>query len=137
MNKLAILCVIVLTIFLLAIAPSCAQKAAVEPTEDEAVGGVAPSEEAAGVPAEEEAAGEAAVLPSPEAVSVDIELKVDSTNPEGTRFIAPESGSYEITIVGGAYRYLPEEDPNWAVYGGWRTVIGLYINRPVEWGGTR
>ena len=62
------------------------------------------------------------------------EIEVDSTNPEGVKFVAPESGSYEITIVGGAYCYLPQEDPNWSVYGGWRTMLHLYINKPVEWG---
>jgi hypothetical protein len=29
------------------------------------------------------------------------EVEVDSSNPEGVKFVAPESGSYEITIVGG------------------------------------
>jgi len=63
-----------------------------------------------------------------------VELEVDSTNPEGTRFVAPENGSYEITIVGGASIHLPKTDPNWPIYGGWRTRLVLYINKPVEWG---
>jgi len=63
-----------------------------------------------------------------------MELEVDSTNPEGVKFIAPGSGSYEITIVGGATCHLPETDPNWSIYGGWRTGVVLYINKPVEWG---
>ena len=62
------------------------------------------------------------------------EVEVDSANPEGVKFVAPESGLYEITIIGGAYSYLPQDDPNWTVYGGWRTMLHLYINKPVEWG---
>lgn len=62
------------------------------------------------------------------------EVEVDSSNPEGVKFVAPESDLYEITIIGGAYCYLPQDDPNWTVYGGWRTMIHLYINKPVKWG---
>ena len=62
------------------------------------------------------------------------EVEVDSTNPEGVKFVAPESGTYKITIIGGSYCYLPQDDPNWTVYGGWRTRLHLYINKPVEWG---
>lgn len=73
------------------------------------------------------------VKPAP--VYIEVELDVDSINPEGVKFVAPGSGSYEITIVGGATSHLPETDQNWAKYGGWRTVVILYINKPVEWGG--
>lgn len=62
------------------------------------------------------------------------EIEVDSSNPEGVKFIAPASGSYEITIIGGSYCYLPQDDPDWPVYGGWRTMLHIYINKPVEWG---
>jgi len=67
--------------------------------------------------------------------AIEVELDVDSTNPEGVKFVAPQSGSYEITIVRGATSHLLETDPNWAKYGGWRTCVVLYINKPVEWGG--
>jgi len=62
------------------------------------------------------------------------DVEVDSTNPDGVKFIAPESGSYKITIVGGAYCHLPEDEPNWALYGGWKTLLHMYINKPVERG---
>ena len=103
------------------------------PAEEEAVGAGVPAEEeavGAGVPAEEEAAAP----PSPEVVTVDVQLEIDSTNPEGVKFVAPGSGSYKITIVGGAYCYLSEEEEAWPIYGGWLTMLSLYINRPVEWG---
>lgn len=74
------------------------------------------------------------VVKSPPAY-VEVELEVDSTSPEGVKFVAPGSGSYEVTIVGGATSHLPETDPNWAKYGGWRTRLVLYVNKPVEWGG--
>ena len=126
---------------------ACVSKEASPPGEEvtPAAGEAAPPEEGAvgaGVPAEEEAVGagvpaeeEVAAPPSPETVTVDVQLEVDSTNPEGVKFVAPGSGSYEITIVRGATSHLPETDPSWAKYGGWRTWIILYINKPVEWGG--
>jgi len=107
------------------------------PSEEKPAGEAVPSEEKpAGeiVPPEEETTEEVAPPPSPEAVSVDIELEIDSTNPEGVKFVAPENGSYKITIVGGAYCYLSEEEEAWSIYGGWLTMLSLYINRPVEWG---
>jgi len=61
------------------------------------------------------------------------EIEVDSTNYEGTKFVAPSDGSYEIAIIGGSYCYLPQYDPDWEVYGGWRTMLHMYINKPVEW----
>ena len=110
----------------------------VAPSEEKAAGGVAPPDEevAGGVvpPAEEEAEGGVVAPPSPEAVSIDIELEVDSTSSEGVKFVTPENGLYEITVVGGASIHLPETDPNWLIYGGWRTRLVLYINKPVEWG---
>ena len=120
----------------------------VVPPEEEAVGGTGvPADEGtggAGVPADEgtggagtpagETAGETTPPSSPGAVSVDIELEVNSTNPEGVKFVAPQSGSYKITIVGGAFCYLPQDVKEWAMYGGWLTELNLYINRPVEWG---
>jgi surface antigen len=62
------------------------------------------------------------------------ELKVDSTNPQGVKFVAPENGSYEITISGGAWVHLPVTDPNWSIYGGWQSWLVIYKNKPVEWG---
>ena len=44
------------------------------------------------------------------------------------------SSLYSFTVVGGAVSHLPETDPNWAMYGGWRTRIILVVNNPVEWG---
>ena len=66
--------------------------------------------------------------------SIPRELLVDSTDPEGVTFTAPVSGLYSFTVVGGAANHLPETDPNWAMYGGWRTRIILVVNKPVEWG---
>jgi len=39
-----------------------------------------------------------------------IELDIDSTSPEGVKFVAPENGFYEITIVGGAS--IPQSGDN-------------------------
>jgi len=60
------------------------------------------------------------------AATATAEVEVDSTNPDGVKFVAPESGSYKITIIGGAYCHLPEDEPNWAVYGGWKTLLHIY-----------
>lgn len=68
------------------------------------------------------------------AVGEEIELSIDSLNAGGVKFIAPETGSYTLTIVGGAFCNLPETDVNWPKYGGWHTTVILYINKPVEWG---
>ncbi len=62
------------------------------------------------------------------------EIEVDSANPEGVKFIAPVSGLYEIAITGGSYCYLPPDEEDWSVYGGWRTMLHMYINKPIEWG---
>lgn len=67
-------------------------------------------------------------------VQVDVELAVDSTSPGGTRFVAPESGTYTITITGGAFCYLPQAGQNWGQYGGWSTLLHLCTNQPVKWG---
>ena len=120
----------------------------VSPTEEASTGGVSPPEEASaggastseetstgGVSSTEEVpAGGTTPLPSPEVATVDIALEVDSTNSEGVRFVAPETGSYTLTFIEGAYNYWETDDP--AVgFLGWRTRIDLYINRPVDWGG--
>jgi hypothetical protein len=75
---------------------------------------------------------EAIVTPTP--TEFEVELVVDATNPEGVRFVAPGDGSYEITIISGATCHILETDPNWSEYGGWRTSVVLYINKPIEWG---
>jgi len=76
---------------------------------------------------------EETVTPAPALEPIEVELEVDSTNPEGVKFIAPESGSYTLTIVGGAYHYWGIVDPAQG-FKGWRTLIDLYINRPIDWG---
>jgi hypothetical protein len=73
------------------------------------------------------------IVNSPQ-VYVEVELEVDATNPEGVRFVAPGDGSYEITIISGATCHILETDPNWSEYGGWRTSVALYVNKPIEWG---
>ncbi len=73
-------------------------------------------------------------MPTPSPPSIQVELGVDSVNPEGVKFIAPESGLYKMTILGGAYCFLSEDEEDWAIYGGWRTMLYLYINREVKWG---
>ena len=140
--------ILVLTVALVIAVNGCAEEGMPPPGEEEmpAAGIGTPSEEepagegvpaegepAAGVSTEEEAAGEAAATPSLEAVTVDIELEIESTNPEGTKFVAPESGSYKLTIIEGAYTYWETRDPE-VGFLGWRTLIGLYKNRPAEWG---
>lgn len=62
------------------------------------------------------------------------QIEVNSTDVQGVKFVAPENGTYEVSIIDGAYCYLPEDDENWPLYGGYTNGVVLYINRPVEWG---
>lgn len=61
-------------------------------------------------------------------------ISVDSADASGAKFVVPKSGLYKITFVSGAYRHLPEDNENWPKYGGWRTRVHFYVNRPIEWG---
>jgi len=66
--------------------------------------------------------------------SFEVQFEVDSSDYHGVRFVAPESGIYEVSVAGGAYCYVPPGSPAWPTFGGWRTGLVLYVNRPVEWG---
>jgi hypothetical protein len=70
-------------------------------------------------------------IPSVNSAPVDLELNVDSSDADGAKFVASESGFYKISVVGGAYCYMAEDEPE---FQGWRTRIELYLNKPVEWG---
>ena len=67
-------------------------------------------------------------------VAVDVSLPVDSTKPEGVKFVAPEKGTYRISITGGAFCYLPQDTESWALYGGWSTLLHYYVNQTIQWG---
>lgn len=75
-----------------------------------------------------------AFIVNPPQVYFEMEIEVYATNPDGARFVAPGDGSYEITIISGATCHILETSPNWSKYGGWRTSVILYINKPIEWG---
>jgi len=65
---------------------------------------------------------------------IEKQITVNSASSDGIKFVATETGTYEINYIGGTYRYLPEDDPNWSKYGGWRTGVDLYINKEIKWG---
>jgi hypothetical protein len=77
---------------------------------------------------------EVTVKPADPVASVDVKLEVDSSNMTGVKFVAPEDGSYTVTIDGGAFCYLPENTDSWALYGGWSSLLHVYENHPVKWG---
>ncbi len=77
-------------------------------------------------------AGDAASTGS--VVRVDVKLDVIASSTAGVKFVAPESGTYTLTIVSGAFCYLPQQAGQSSPYDGWLTQIQFYKNKPVKWG---
>lgn len=68
-------------------------------------------------------------------------IDISSKNRSGEKFVAPQTGRYRITLIGGAYTAWSEEhERNWKESGignkfeGWKTKVSIYINKAGEFG---
>lgn len=58
-------------------------------------------------------------------------LNVPGAAEAGVTFTAPETGTYAITIVAGAYSPWPRDND---AHNQWRTLLYIYRDRAIEWG---
>lgn len=66
-------------------------------------------------------------------VRVDVTLDVTASSTAGVTFVAPESGTYTLTLLSGAFCYLPQQPGQSSPYDGWLTQVQFY-KKAVKWG---
>lgn len=66
-------------------------------------------------------------------VRVDAKVEVGASSMSGAKFVAPESGTYRLKILSGAFCYLPQQPGQSSPYDGWLTQVQFYT-KAVSWG---
>ena len=66
-------------------------------------------------------------------VRVDTQIEVTASSQVGAKFVAPETGTYTLTLLSGAFCYLPQQPGQSSPYDGWLTQVQFY-KKAVKWG---
>lgn len=66
-------------------------------------------------------------------IRVDAKVEVTASSMSGVKFVAPEAGTYKLTVLSGAFCYLPQQPGQSSPYDGWLTQVQFY-KKTVKWG---